>query len=97
MTPIQNYLDGNAVAGDLADVFGTDMTLASGQCAGCGDVSMLAQEHAYTNCPGTVLRCHGCGNVLLSMVRTPTRVCLDTSGFSSLNIPTPPRIADVRF
>jgi DNA-directed RNA polymerase subunit RPC12/RpoP len=89
MAPTPNYLDGNAVAGDLAEVFGTDMTRALGQCAGCGDQSALAQEHAYVDCPGTVLRCPGCGDALLRMVRTPSRVCLDTSGLSALSFATP--------
>lgn len=47
MTPTPDFLDGNAAAGDLESLFGTDMTMASGQCHGCGKQMMLAETHAY--------------------------------------------------
>lgn len=32
----QSWMDGNVVGGVLSEVFSTDMTAASGRCAGCG-------------------------------------------------------------
>ncbi|CAM5619144.1 hypothetical protein GCM10010261_33350 [Streptomyces pilosus] len=83
------FLDGNAAAGDLELAFGTDMTMASGRCAGCGEQMMLAQTHAYLGGPGTVLRCPGCGSVLLRLVRSPGQTWLDAGGLGHLRIPAP--------
>ncbi|WP_432055893.1 DUF6510 family protein [Streptomyces sp. bgisy022] len=38
-------LDGNAAAGDLQLLFGTDMTTASGRCQDCGRQVLLAEAH----------------------------------------------------
>lgn len=88
MTP-PSFLDGNAAAGDLEFLFGTDMTRASGRCHGCGRQMTLAQTHAYLGGPGTVLRCPGCDNVLLRLVRSPGQTWLDAGGSDYLRIPTP--------
>ncbi|AWE54319.1 MULTISPECIES: DUF6510 family protein [Streptomyces] len=87
MTPTPDFLDGNAAAGDLESLFGTDMTMASGQCHGCGRQMMLAETHAYLGGPGTVLRCPGCDGVLLRMVRSAHDMWLDASGLDHLRLP----------
>ncbi|MEQ8145204.1 DUF6510 family protein [Streptomyces sp. NPDC005908] len=87
MTVTQGFLDGNAAAGDLESLFGTDMTMASGQCQGCGRRMMLAEAHAYLGGPGTVLRCPGCEDVLLRMVRSPQHMWFDASGLNYLRVP----------
>lgn len=89
MSPTARFLDGNAIAGDLAGLFGEDLTAASGQCLGCGQVSTLAQAHAYVGGPGIVLRCPGCDSVLLRLVRSPTNSWLDTRGLSFLQMASP--------
>ena len=38
-------LDGNAMAGDLAEIFGVDVTAAVVTCAGCGRVGVVASTH----------------------------------------------------
>lgn len=88
MTDPQDYLDGNAAAGDLAEVFGWDVTRASGGCRGCGRRSRLAETHAYLGGPGVVLRCPGCEAVVLRVVRSPEVSWLDSSGLSYLQLPT---------
>ena len=50
------YLDGNAAAGALREVFAVDLTAAIGQCAGCGDRGVFAQAHLYVDAPGMVAR-----------------------------------------
>jgi len=64
-------LDGNAVGGLVAEVFGEDMTGAMGTCPDCGSAGELATLRAYTNAPGVVLRCPACDSVQLVIVRTP--------------------------
>ena len=45
-------LDGNAIAGDLAEVFGADLTTATGVCAACGASAFLAEAVVYMRGPG---------------------------------------------
>lgn len=89
MTLTPGFLDGNAAAGDLQALFGTDMTMARGRCRNCGEQMMLAQTHAYLDGPGTVLRCPGCEGVLLRLVHSPSETWLDAGGLDYLKIPTP--------
>ena len=65
------HLDGNAIAGDLRELFGVEMTTQSGSCAGCGVVSVLAAVRVYRSGPGTVIRCPNCAKVLMVLVNRP--------------------------
>jgi hypothetical protein len=58
-------LDGNAIAGQLFDVFGVEMTTASGTCANCGATAPIAELKVYLRAPGAVVRCPVCGIVLI--------------------------------
>jgi hypothetical protein len=55
-------LDGNAVAGLLAQAFGRDMTTVLRRCDSCGETHSVGQHRAYRGA-GWVLRCPGCGDV----------------------------------
>jgi Family of unknown function (DUF6510) len=83
------YLDGNAVAGVLTEIFCTDVTTSECQCAGCEAEFVLAQAHAYMAGPGVVLRCPGCRSVLVRVARTPGRTWLDMSGLRHLVLIAP--------
>jgi DNA-directed RNA polymerase subunit RPC12/RpoP len=63
-------VDGNALAGELSEVFAHEMTEARVACGGCGAVEQLGADHAYIQAPGMVLRCLHCDYVLLVMIRT---------------------------
>jgi len=82
-----NRLDGNALAGPLADLLGHDLTDAEGRCAGCGRVAVLALAAVYVTAMGTVVRCSGCGAVLavLACGEGGRRVTL--SGLTALEVP----------
>ncbi|HEY1522373.1 MAG TPA: DUF6510 family protein [Solirubrobacteraceae bacterium] len=58
-------LDGNAIAGELFEHFGVEMTSARGSCAHCGATTQIAELRVYARAPGTVARCQGCGNVVM--------------------------------
>jgi hypothetical protein len=79
-------LDGNAAAGVLADVFATDVTVASVRCAGCERVCSLAQTRMFGPEPGLVLRCPACEAVLLRLVRLPDRSVLDMHGLAYMEL-----------
>lgn len=58
-------LDGNALAGPLAELFVPDLTATIVACAHCGNVAPLAAHHVYPDAPALVVRCPGCTGVVL--------------------------------
>jgi hypothetical protein len=84
----ESYLDGNAAAGVLSEVFAVDMTMAVGVCDGCGRVGVLADTRVYVDAPGVVVRCIGCDAVLLRVVSGPDRRWVDLRGLAVLEIAT---------
>jgi hypothetical protein len=80
-----DYLDGNAAAGELGNIFAIDITTAEGQCAHCGLTKRFAEAHLYTQAPGFVARCAACDHVLLRLVKVPQRVFLDVRGMTYLS------------
>ena len=82
-------LDGNAIAGLLLDVFGSEMTTATGICASCGMSAQLAELTVYTRAPGTIARCRSCESVVMALVTIREVTCVDVRGFTELE-PGPP-------
>ncbi len=83
-----DYLDGNAAAGELTEIFATDITAAVGQCAHCGATRHFAEAHLYMQAPGFVARCSVCQHVLLRLVNAGQRVFLDLRGLTCLILDT---------
>ena len=79
-------LDANAVAGDLAELFGFEVTAAVHRCGHCGNVAAVGTLLAWTQGPGVTLRCSGCREVVVRIVRTPSRTLIDVSGAAYLEI-----------
>jgi hypothetical protein len=82
------FVDINAVAGELREVFAVDITTATGQCGGCGQSGPLAQARLYSRSPGHVLRCRACDGVLMRVVSSPDRTWLDLRGLVYLQVRT---------
>jgi hypothetical protein len=61
-------LDGNAIAGDLFQYFGAEVTTARGSCAHCGTTAQVAELRVYPRAPGTVVRCPTCANVVMVLI-----------------------------
>jgi hypothetical protein len=83
--PDDAALDGNAIAGLLASVFGTEMTTAVGTCGSCGAVSLVAELVVYLTELGAVVRCRSCESVLMVFVSVREVVCVDLMGLASLS------------
>jgi len=85
---IDDYLDGNAAAGELSRVFALDVTAAQGQCAHCGARKRFAEAHVYMPGPGIVARCPLCENVLLRVVNIRERMFIDVRGMTHVSFDT---------
>jgi DNA-directed RNA polymerase subunit RPC12/RpoP len=72
-------LDGNAIAGPLAELYGAEMTTASGICRNCGAEAQIAELQVYLSGPGAVARCPSCGSVVfvLAEIRGSTLMRAD--------------------
>jgi hypothetical protein len=77
-------LDGNAIAGQLVEVFGAELTTATGVCGGCGARGLLAELEVYLQAPGTVVRCRSCKSVLMVLVTARGVTCVDLQGLANL-------------
>ncbi|MFZ0218271.1 MAG: DUF6510 family protein [Candidatus Dormiibacterota bacterium] len=75
-------LDGNAIAGVLFEVFGREMTAASGRCQQCRTTAQVAELAVYAHSPGRVARCRGCGSVALVLVGIHGTTRLHTGCFT---------------
>ena len=77
-------LDANAVAGDLEELFGIDLTAVVHRCAHCGNLGPMATLLAYVHGPGTVLRCSICREVVMRYVLSPSGARIDLRGAAEL-------------
>ena len=83
-------LDGNAIAGDLREIFAVDLTTAVATCAGCGHPSAIAELRVWGPAAGLVARCPSCDDVILRLVRGPEKAWLDLRGAVTIQMPMPP-------
>ena len=81
-TESSTTLDGNAAAGELAEIFAFDITSAVGECAACGKTGHLAETYVYADAPGIVVRCTRCQNALIRVVKSSACTWLDMRGLN---------------
>jgi hypothetical protein len=77
-------LDANAVAGELAELMGVDVTAFGARCAHCGHRDAMGSLRAWVHGPGIVLRCVICSQVVVRWVRRPDGPRLDLRGAAYL-------------
>jgi hypothetical protein len=64
------FLDGNAAASLVQDIFVADITIAQAQCVACGLASSVGSLRLYALPMGAVLRCPHCDGILIRAVHT---------------------------
>jgi hypothetical protein len=80
-------VDGNALAGALAEVFAFEPTESVATCAGCGNRGPMGTWVVFVSAPGTVARCPGCDQVQIRVVRDGRgRSWIDLSGVARVEI-----------
>jgi ribosomal protein S27E len=75
-------LDGNALAGPLAEVFGGEMTSAVVTCRTCGFTVAIAETVVYPHLPGAVVRCRNCTGLLMVITQIRGVNCVDMLGIT---------------
>jgi hypothetical protein len=79
------WLDGNAIAGLLAEVFGAEMTSVDRGCGSCGAHSAVGAHRLYLGA-GAVLRCPVCGDVALRIATLADRHIVQLRGSWTLDV-----------
>jgi hypothetical protein len=72
-------LDGNGIAGLLAEVTGAELTSAIRHCQACGDEHAVGNQRAYRGA-GVVLRCPGCAAVAATIVERDDALLISWRG-----------------
>ena len=85
----EGKLDGNAIGGLLMEIFAMEMTTAETTCGGCGAVHLMGRVDVYLHAPGVVVRCPGCEQVLMRIVRGRGRCWVDLRGTRCLEFADP--------
>ncbi|HEY2072228.1 MAG TPA: DUF6510 family protein [Gaiellaceae bacterium] len=83
-------LDGNAIGGELYDVFGVDVTGVTAVCGLCGATAFVAETVVYTRGPGTVARCRSCGEIHIVLVTIRDVTCVDIMGIAAMTMEEAP-------
>ncbi|UGT62886.1 DUF6510 family protein [Nocardia asteroides] len=84
---MSTHLDGNALAGPLAEIFAVEVTACGCRCGACGAAGPIGAAPAYLRGPGAVLRCASCAAVLLVLTETPAGHRLRLGDGVSLIVP----------
>lgn len=82
-------LDGNAIAGQLFELFGAELTTATSTCAGCGATALIAELSVYMSAPGVVARCRSCDAVVMVLVTLGEMTHVDVRGMTALDVARP--------
>jgi hypothetical protein len=82
-----SVVDGNALAGLLADFFGSDVTTIVATCGGCGAIAPLAETKVELDDDAAIVRCRSCTHTLLTVLRDARGVRLRLGSIGELAQP----------
>lgn len=82
------FVDGNAIAGLLHDVFGAEITAAPRGCQSCGAINPVGAHRVFRGA-GTVMRCPACDDLAMSIVVHADRFVVRMSGTWTLEVLSP--------
>jgi uncharacterized Zn finger protein len=81
------WLDGNAIAGLLHELFGVELTGMPRGCQSCGEVHPIGAHRLYRGA-GLVLRCPACGDVALRVATLRDRRVVHLDGAWRIDVLT---------
>jgi hypothetical protein len=80
------WLDGNAYAGLLGELFELELTTAERSCQSCGERRAVGAHRAYRGA-GIVLRCPACGDLAMRIAVLPGRHVVQLAGTWTFDVP----------
>jgi len=83
----RSVVDGNAIAGLLAELFAQDMTAMDGECGGCGARAPLANSVVELDEVAAIVRCRSCTHTLFTVLRDGERLRLRIGSLVALEGP----------
>ncbi|MDL5351432.1 DUF6510 family protein [Microbacterium sp. zg-YB36] len=84
---VVRHVDGNALAGLLADVFATDITVAVMVCAGCGARGPLGGADVEDDGVAAIVRCRSCTHTMLTVLRCADGLTLRVGALDRIELP----------
>ena len=81
------WLDGNGIAGLLAEVFGAEVTARRARLRLLRRHERRSARTAPTAAPGVVLRCPACGDVAIRIAQLPDRNVVQVRGAWAFELP----------
>jgi hypothetical protein len=79
MSDAELWVDGNAIAGLLCELFGAELTTAPRRCQSCGQAHPVGAHRLYRGA-GLVLRCPNCEDVAARIAVLPDRHVIELLG-----------------
>jgi predicted RNA-binding Zn-ribbon protein involved in translation (DUF1610 family) len=84
MTMDDQHIDGNGLAGLLAEIAAADLTDVLRTCQSCGDRRAVGEHLAYRSA-GVVLRCPNCADVAVVVGMNETRLTVEWHGIYEMS------------
>jgi predicted RNA-binding Zn-ribbon protein involved in translation (DUF1610 family) len=75
-----DMLDGNALAGLFAEVFGQEMTTTLVTCRRCGTTAAIGATVVYPDPMAGIVRCRHCTQLLILITQIHGISCVDMMG-----------------
>jgi Family of unknown function (DUF6510) len=92
MTGGDLWLDGNAIAGLLAELLGAELTETPRRCQSCGETHPVGAHRLYRGA-GLVLRCPACGDIAARIATLADRHVVQLVGAWRLDIAISPTVS----
>jgi hypothetical protein len=80
------HVDGNAAAGLLEEIFAFEATTARAVCAACTQEYRFGEMMVYALEMGAIMRCPGCGAVMVRISRLDGECWIDAAGMRVLRV-----------
>lgn len=84
---VVRHVDGNALAGLLAEVFAADVTLAVMTCGGCSASAPLGAADVEDDGVAAIVRCRSCTHTMLTVLRRADGLSLRMGALHRLDLP----------
>ena len=83
---VMTHLDGNSLAGPLAEFFAFDVTMAVAKCEGCGSTASWRGRWSTRAAPAPSCAAAGGGQVMMTLVESEDRAWIRFTGMGAIEV-----------